>query len=65
MAISSELVFQARILIYSPLSIILIVVSLDYQNSNYLLTDSEVFTGKYKPSDGEVNMTRPRFEIFP
>ena len=41
-------------------------------NNNYLLTESEVFMGKsqtetlpYWPSDSEVNMARPRLEIFP
>ena len=40
--------------------------------TNYLLAESEVFTGKsqtktfpYWPSDDEVNTARPRFEIFP
>ena len=39
---------------------------------NYLITESEVVTGKsqtetlpYWPSDSEVNTARPRFEIFP
>ena len=38
---------------------------------NYLLTESEVFTGKYEteaflywPSDSQVNTARPRFDIL-
>ena len=38
---------------------------------NYLLTESEVFTGKYEteaflywPNDSEVNTARPRFDIL-
>ena len=38
--------------------------------NNYLLTKSEVLTGKsetlpYRPGNNEVNTARSRFEIFP
>ena len=47
-------------------------VSKQPRYNNYLITESEVVTGKsqtealpYWPSDSEVNTARPRFEIFP